>query len=131
MSELTIENLIEVIRDCQGFSDKDQITENSDLEKDLGITGDDGSELLEEIEKQFSISFLGADGTIREIFGLAQNEFLFHSECGVNLFGLIASLWRKENAVVKSITVGQLYQAAQRAGLTLRSRGTPQKRVAP
>jgi hypothetical protein len=115
MSELTLENLIAVIRDCQGFSVKDRITEQSNLENDLGITGDDGSELLEEIEKYFSISFRGTDGTIRTIFGLAPNEYLFHSECGINLFSLISSLWRKDIEKVKSITVGQLYDAAQRA----------------
>jgi hypothetical protein len=115
MSELTLENLIAVIRECQGFSTKDRITEQSDLEKDLGITGDDGGELLEEVEKYFSISFRGTDGTIREIFGLAPNEFLFHSECSINFFSLISSLWRKDIEKVKSITVGQLYDAAHRA----------------
>jgi acyl carrier protein len=112
--EVTLENLISIIRECQGFSEKDRITEASLLEKDLGISGDDGSELLEAIEKQFDISFAGSDGSLRDAFGLSEGQYLFHSE-GMNLFWLIASLFGRGSENVKSITVGELYLAARHA----------------
>lgn len=101
--EVSLENLINVIRENQGLSGRDNITKTSLLEQDLGITGDDGTELLETIENTFDISFVGKDGSIREAFGLSQEQFLFHRD-GMGLLGL-----GSEN--VKPITVEQLYLA--------------------
>jgi acyl carrier protein len=112
--EVTLENLISIIRECQGFSEKDIITEASLLEKDLGITGDDGSELIEVIEKKFDISFAGSDGSLRDAFGLGEGQYLFHSE-GMNLFWLLASLFGRDLENVKTITVGELYLATRHA----------------
>jgi hypothetical protein len=111
---LTLDNLIEVIRESQGISQKKLITEHTALEHDLGITGDDSSELLEEIEKHFSLSFIGEDGTIRDVFGLEDHQYLFHSE-GFNPFGWLLSIFGKHTSKVKPITVGQLYEAAVKA----------------
>jgi len=113
-TELTFENFVSFIRVVQGFKKSDIINENSLLENDLGITGDDGSELLEEIQKYFSLSFVGKDGTIREIFGLEENQYLFHSE-GINMFGWLFTLIGKSKENIKPITVGQLYNASLRA----------------
>jgi hypothetical protein len=112
--DLTLENLIVVIRESQGFSDHDRITEQCLLENDLGITGDDGSKLLEAIEKQFGVSLVGTDGTIRDVFHLAKDEYLFHSE-GFNLVAWIASWFGKDLDKVKPITVGQLFEAVLKA----------------
>lgn len=109
--EVTLQNLVSIIRECQAFPEKDKITEASLLEKDLGITGDDGSELLEAIEKKFDISFSGPDGSLREAFGLSEGQYLFHGE-GMSLFRLIASLFGRNSENVKAITVGELYLAA-------------------
>ncbi|VAX36333.1 hypothetical protein MNBD_UNCLBAC01-2047 [hydrothermal vent metagenome] len=110
-------NLIAVIRQHQGISEKKQISEYTLLEKNLGITGDDGEELLEEIEKQFLVSFIGKDGTLRDSFELDKNQYIFHSE-GFNLFEYFLSLFGKESEKVESITVGQLYEAVLRATRT-------------
>lgn len=112
--DVTLESLICLIRESQGFSEKDLVTEASLLEKDLGITGDDGCELLETIEKKFNISFTGSDGSLRDAFGLKEGQFLFHSE-GMGLFMWLASLFRRDAENVKAITVGELYLAARYA----------------
>jgi hypothetical protein len=111
---LTFENLVAVIRECTGIPKKVPIAENSRLEEDLGITGDDGDDLLLEIQKRFSLSFVGEDGTIREIFGLEHNQYLFHGE-GSYPFEWLISLFSKHTENVKTITVGQLYEAAVKA----------------
>jgi hypothetical protein len=111
---LTLDDLIAVIGESQGISQKKLITEHTALEHDLGITGDDGIELLEDIEKQFSLSFACQDGTIRDVFGLKDGQYLFHSEGGTP-FDLLLSLFGVDTEKVKPITVGQLYEAAVKA----------------
>jgi len=112
--EVTFQNLVSIIRESQGFSGKDIITEASLLEKDLGITGDDGCELLEAIEEKFDISFTGPDGSLREVFCLSEGQYLFHSE-GMNLFWLITSFLGRDSENAKAITAGELYRAALNA----------------
>lgn len=111
---LTFENLVALIRSDQRISVSKSITEHTELERDLGITGDDGAELLIEIEKQFSLSFAGKDGTIKEVFGLGENQYLFHSEAFFP-FTWLLSIFGKKEAYVKPLTVGQLYEAAKKA----------------
>jgi acyl carrier protein len=108
--DASFDTLIEIIRECQGFSAHDEIYPDMLLEQDLGISGDDGCELLNAIEQTFGISFLGADGTLKETFKLAEGEYLFHSE-GFSLFGFIATLLGKDVEKVKPLTVGQLHEA--------------------
>jgi acyl carrier protein len=105
---ISLDELIALIREHQGISGKKEITESSLLEKDLGISGDDGGELIEAIEKKFNLSFAGADGSLSKAFGLSEGQYLFHGE--VNLLGVFV---RPEN--VKEITVGELYLAACKA----------------
>ena len=46
------------------------------FEDDLGITGDDGIDLMEAVEKEYGISLSSA----REMLALNPNEYLFHGE---------------------------------------------------
>ena len=112
--DISLDELIALIREHQGIPPKMAITEASLLEKDLGITGDDGCELIEVVEKKFGISFAGATGSLREAVELSEGQYLFHSE-GMNLFGLIASLFGHPPENVRAITVGELYLAVCRA----------------
>ena len=112
--ELTIENLVALIRTTQGLSKKKVINETTLLENDLGITGDDGRELLEEIENQFNLSFAGKDGSLKDVFDLENDQYLFHSE-GVDLFGIFSFLLGKKPENVKPISVGELFNAASKA----------------
>jgi hypothetical protein len=87
------------------------------LEKNLGITGDDGCALLLAVEEKFGISLTGADGSIHKGFDLEEGQYLFHSE-GFNPCWLIARLFGRDPENVKAITVGDLYHAVCKASRT-------------
>jgi hypothetical protein len=91
------------VRDFTGYPVRKAITPATLLEKDMGVTGDDGTDLLEATQKRFDVDW--AD--IREAFKLGPNEYLFHGE-GFGLF----PLWLVETGARPSIrpfTVGDLY----------------------
>jgi len=113
---ISIEDVISCIRDSQGIAPKRVIQESSLIEDDLGITGDDGCDLLTDIEKRFGISFKGSDGSLREAFDLEPDEYLFHSE-GCNPFALLLELFGRTMERVKPITVGDLHRAILKVGL--------------
>jgi len=92
----TLDDLISLIRTHQCISEQITINGSTLLEKDLGITGDDGSELLEEIENKYDISFSGENGTIQGAFELEEDEYLFHSEGeGLDIIGSVLSCFGK------------------------------------
>lgn len=109
--EPSLEEVIAFVRKCSGCRRK-AIDENTWLENDLGITGDDGVELLEEAEKVFGVSFATEEEDFRQLFSLQENEYLFHSE-GIDFFG-IAWLCRKLRGipapVIRDLSVGQLHR---------------------
>ncbi|MDP2769369.1 MAG: DUF1493 family protein [Giesbergeria sp.] len=107
-STVTLAEVIACIRESQGIKEAKPISDATLLERDLGITGDDGDELLEALQKRFSVSFTGSDGTLREAFGLEKDEYLFHSE-GFSLFLMIANLFGFSIEKVKPLTVAQLH----------------------
>lgn len=103
MATATFDDVVRALRASQGIRDKVMITGATLLEDELGITGDDGCDLLEDLEQAFDMSFSDADGSLRAAFGLADDQFLFHGE-GWNLLGL----FREEN--VKPLSVGELHR---------------------
>lgn len=106
---VTLEEVITVIREFHGLSEIEAIVAETQLERDLGITGDDGCELLEELEKRFSIRFSDPDGTLCEAFGLSPDQLLFHSE-GFNPFTMIASWFGFCVEDVIPLSVGDLHR---------------------
>ena|SRR6185312_8148503 len=104
------------IREYLSVSDREEIGPESRFERDLGVTGDDGSDLLEATEKRFDVTLCFEDTGARETFNLAPNEYLFHSE-GIGFDGVAPSLFFSKNAVitVRAFTVGELFYAVQRA----------------
>jgi hypothetical protein len=56
------------------------ITLKMQLERDLGITGDDSVELLEAAELKFKMKFESDRSDMRESFNLQPNEYLFNAE---------------------------------------------------
>ncbi|MBK0093201.1 DUF1493 family protein [Erwinia sp. S59] len=107
----TLEEVIEFVRDYSG-DHKSVMTEHTRLEADLGITGDEGVELLEEAEKKFGVSFVTEERSFQETFGLGDNEYLFHAE-GLDLLGIgrLVSWLRKEpRPVVRDLSVGELWR---------------------
>lgn len=103
----TLENLIAWTRVYWHISER--IDADTRLEADLGITGDDGDEFLRDVQKCFGVSLLDTSGGYREAFGLAENEFLFHSEGG-------PAFWQK--AKVHPLTIGEVLDALQRRAKT-------------
>jgi hypothetical protein len=99
------------IRTCTGISMRKQIVPETLFERDLGVTGDDGCELLEAIEDHYGVCLLSRDDGYRSTFGLAPHEFLFHSE---GLGGLLDIFSRSS---VRAFTVGDLFEAVRHAPL--------------
>ncbi|MDH6308927.1 ubiquinone/menaquinone biosynthesis C-methylase UbiE [Dysgonomonas sp. PFB1-18] len=99
--DLSFENFVEFINDNFIFSDKVSITKDTLVEKDLGITGDDGEEFLLAIHDEFGIDFRDETGSIRKAFNLKENEYLFQGE-GLRLFD-----WKNDRIV--PFTVAQFY----------------------
>ena len=99
----SIDELVQFIRYEMSISDRVPITEDSMLESDLGITGDDGVDLINAIEKAFDIVIFDSGKPTYNVFNLKENEYLFHSE-GWDFWGLI-------QCTVKPISVGDLHQA--------------------
>ncbi|MDI9220846.1 hypothetical protein QMZ30_08030 [Pantoea sp. EA-12] len=109
--EPTLQQVIDFVREISGDV-KSVITEETRLEADLGIAGDDGVELLEEAEKRFGVLFVTEERSFKETFGLGENEYLFTAE-GLDLFGvgrLIGWLGREPRTVVRDLTVGELWR---------------------
>lgn len=110
--EPPLADVIAFIREFSGCR-REAIDENSWLEQDLGITGDDGVELLEEAEKVFGVSFSAEQDGFREAFSLKENEYLFHSE-GIDFLGIVYLCRRLRGIpapVVCDLSVGQLHNA--------------------
>ena len=82
------------------------------FEADLGITGDDGVELVEVALEHFGIR-LEPEGpaSFRALFHLEPNEYLFNAE-GFGPVWEVLSLFGA--STVRSFTVGELYEALQR-----------------
>jgi acyl carrier protein len=90
---------------------REKISPETQFERDLGITGDDGCELLEAAESKFGIHLSSEEDGYRKTFDLAPNEYLFTSEGG--MVHELMSLFN--NSVIRPFTVGELYSAVQHA----------------
>jgi hypothetical protein len=83
------------------------IRADTQFERDLGVTGDDGSYLVKAVEKHFEISLATDANGYREIFGLGPHEYLFNSE-GFPLWELLPFVTK---STVRAFTVGELHDA--------------------
>lgn len=109
--EPSMADVIAFVREFAGCK-RETINENTWLEKDLGITGDDGVELLEEAEKIFDVSFSTEEEDFRKTFSLKENEYLFHSE-GIDFLGIVYLCRRLRGIpapVIRDLSVGQLHR---------------------
>ena len=111
MQNFSFDRFADFIRGWAFVPNKKKIAPETEFERDLGITGDDGSDLLVATEKEFGISLSSEEYGYRETFSLEPNEYLFNSEGGAiweltTLFG---------TSTVRAFTVGELYRAVQRA----------------
>jgi hypothetical protein len=63
---LTFDDVADFVRACARVPVKRPITPETQFERDLGITGDDGSELLEAAEKRFAVNLAPDQGGYRQ-----------------------------------------------------------------
>jgi len=113
----SFEELAGFIRAWASLPARTRIAPETLFEEDLGITGDDGCELLEAVEKRFDVCLHTPKEGYRDVFGLAPHEFLFHSEgLGWGLSDIIA-LFRPNSAPtsVRPFRVGDLLEAMHKA----------------
>lgn len=101
---LSFENFTDFINDNFNLTDL-AITRETLIEKDLGITGDDGDELLIAIQDEYGINFCDETGSLQKTFNLKENEYLFHSEGTMRW--ILGAFFPEEN--IKPLTVGELY----------------------
>jgi acyl carrier protein len=87
-----------------GISAKKNITPESKFEDDLGITGDDGYDLLKATEKHFDVRLSDALHEYSRTFDLDQAKFSFK-----------ARAYSTTTARSESSPVGDLYRAVQNA----------------
>jgi hypothetical protein len=115
----SFKEFVDFIRLSTGISVRREIAPETLFERDLGITGDDGWELLEATEDRFGVCLLSPEDDYRSTFGLAPDESLFHDEAwgpGEVLETIISLFWpRATRRSVKAFTVGDLFEAVRHA----------------
>jgi hypothetical protein len=113
MEILKFDEFAEFIREYWSVAGRKQITPETQFERDLGLTGDDGDDLLRATEERFGVQLCSEETGIRETFNLGPNECLFHSE-GLDLSPFrFTSLFGHEETTVRKFTVGELFEAVQ------------------
>ena len=104
MGTLSFADFADFIRSQCGIQQKKSITLESKFEDDLGVTGDDGLDLLKATEKHFNVNLSDSEQGYSRTFDLAPNELLFQGEGLFNYHGS-----------VREFTVGELYRAVRKA----------------
>jgi len=84
-ADLHFDDFAEFIREYWAVPARKEIAPETKFERDLGLTEDDGNDLLVATEKRFGVALSSDETGVRETFNLGPNEFLFHSE-GVELY---------------------------------------------
>lgn len=111
----TFDEFIDFLRNFAHVPSRKLITAETLIEDDLGITGDDGLDLLKETEKRFGVQLCSEEHGFRQTFNLEPNEYIFSSE-GFELIGLLHGFFGT-NVTVRVLAVGELYDAVCRASL--------------
>lgn len=107
----TFDEFANFIREFSGDFADQAITPETQFERDLGITGDDGNDLLVATEKRFHIQLVTEERSLRETFNMAPNEYLFHGEgIGCNFLVFLWPFGKPETIVIREFTVGELYE---------------------
>jgi hypothetical protein len=112
----SFEEFADFIREWAAIPKRKPIVPETLFEDDLGISGDDGCELLEATEKHFGVCLSSPEEGYRRTFDLAPHEFLFHSEgLGWDLCDII-SLFRPSSmpTSIRAFRVGDLFEAIKR-----------------
>lgn len=109
----TIHDIERFVRTFAGLGAGQSVTPQTRLDADLGITGEDGDDLLRAVAEHFGAKLADPIHGYRETFSLEQNEYLFHAE-GFDLLGvlhLLRSVLNWPTPKVRDLTVGELHDA--------------------
>lgn len=112
--DLTFDEFAAWLREYWDVPPRKEILPETQFEHDLGLTGDDGVDLLEATEKRFEVRLGDEETGVREIFNLQPNEYLFNSEGWGPSPREIISLFSRGATVVRKFTVGELFDAVRR-----------------
>jgi hypothetical protein len=116
MLEPSLLDVANFVHAWTGMNNEFIVRSETRLEADLGVTGEDGEELLQAVAKEFGVELANPDDGYRTTFSLSANEYLFASE-GFDLLGigsLIGRIRGTPHHVVRDLTVGQLHTAIVR-----------------
>lgn len=80
MVDPTLSQVISFIRECQALDSSTAVDGSTRLEADLGITGDDGFNLLQQAERRFNAALCDPITGFRPAFDLRPDDYLFRSE---------------------------------------------------
>jgi acyl carrier protein len=109
MEDPSFERLVETIREQCRLRPNKRVAPETQFERDLGVTGDDGEELLEAVEERFGVKFT------RESFGLEPNEVLFGPEANFPGFDDLLSVFGKRpTKTLRTFTAGELFEVVKR-----------------
>jgi hypothetical protein len=114
---LSFEEFADFIREWASIPRRIAIRSETLFENDLGITGDDGCDLLKATEHHFGVLLASPEHGYRDTFGLASDEVLFHSEGLGWDWTDIVRLFRPTAmpSSVRDFKVGELFQAVRNA----------------
>ena len=115
MDILAFDEFAEFIRGYWHVSGRKKVSPETQFERDLGLTGDDGDDLLAATEKRFGVTLCSEETGVRETFNLGPNEYLFHSEGWDPLPFTFTSLLDSIEPTVREFTVGELFEAVRKA----------------
>ena len=116
----SFDEVVALVRAFTGIGPRHAITPETWLEADLGVTGLDGAELLEQAEREFGVELVPEGSSLREVFDLSPNEYLFGPE-GSDPLGVVSllrwALGKPPLVVVRDLKVGELYELTRQAGI--------------
>lgn len=113
MTTLTVEDVAAFVRAFTRLSARRTIGPDTRLDADLGITGDDGDDLLVGASRHFGVDLACPDRGIARTLQLESNEHLFNPE-GVDPLGIarLVRLFRNEpEPIFRDLTVAELHRA--------------------
>ncbi|HLA62812.1 MAG TPA: hypothetical protein VK610_00175 [Rhodothermales bacterium] len=95
------------VRTFHGISPRRVLLPRTRIEADLGITGDDGDDLLDAAERHFGVAL-----RMPKLFGLGPDEVLFGPEEAFDPFRfLFHRIAGEPRGVVRDLTLEQLHRA--------------------
>jgi hypothetical protein len=111
--DLTFEEFNAWLREYWNVPVRQDILPETQFERDLDLTGDDGDDFLKATEMRFEVRLGNEETGVRETFNLRPNEYLFNSEGWGPSAHEIISLFSGGPTVVRKFTVGEMFDAVR------------------